>query len=160
MVGGLRRLLVTSRTSSWVVPPPKAVFFRGAPGVKRSGRLHCSSAERAVGTSQRKVSNVNRVRRRIRRDRLLRSRVGAWQSRSLRSTTPPQDGRKVGGVPKALSVSTSTDTPKSRSLRVGGPVGKGWGLQPEREQGPSTLWDVNNIVTLIYSKEREDGSTH
>ena len=50
------------------------------------------------------------------------------------------DGRKVGGGPKALSVSTSTDTPKSWSLRVGGPVGKGWGLQPEREQGP--LWSL------------------
>ena len=24
----------------------------------------------------------------------------------------------------------------------------------------STLWDVNNIVTLIYSNGREDGSTH
>ena len=28
VVGGLRRLLVTSRTSSWVVPPPKVVFYR------------------------------------------------------------------------------------------------------------------------------------
>ena len=30
VVGGLRRLLVTSRTSSWVVPPPKVVFYRDA----------------------------------------------------------------------------------------------------------------------------------
>ena len=29
VVGGPRRLLVTSRTSSWVVPPPKVVFYRG-----------------------------------------------------------------------------------------------------------------------------------
>ena len=28
VVGGPRRLLVTSRTSSWVVPPPKVVFYR------------------------------------------------------------------------------------------------------------------------------------
>ena len=32
MAGGLRRLLATSRTSPWVVPPPKVVFYRGAPG--------------------------------------------------------------------------------------------------------------------------------
>ena len=131
-------MLVTSRTSSWVVPPPKVVFYKDAPECLRSERLYCSSTEGSLGTSQRGV--VNRVRRGIPRDRLrmLRSRSGAWKSRSSRSTTrtPSQDGRKVGGGPKALSVSTSTDTPKSWSLRVGGPVGKGWGLQPEREQGP------------------------
>ena len=30
VVGGLRGLLVTSRTSSWVVPPPKVVFYTDA----------------------------------------------------------------------------------------------------------------------------------
>ena len=30
--GGARRLLVTSRTSAWVVPPPKVVFYKEAPG--------------------------------------------------------------------------------------------------------------------------------
>ena len=104
VVGGSRRLLVISRTSSWVVPPPKVVFYKEAPGVKRSERLYCSSAERAVGTSQRRV--VDRVRRRIRRDRLLWSLMGAWTSRSSRSTTLPQVGRIVGGSRKAPSVST------------------------------------------------------
>ena len=97
VVGGVRRLLVTSRTSSWVVPPPKVIFYKEAPGVNRPERLYCSSTERAVGTSQRRV--FDRVGRRIRRDRLLWSRMGAWQSRSSRSTTPSQDGRKVGGGP-------------------------------------------------------------
>ena len=38
VVGRLRRLLATSRTSSWVVPPPKVVFYRprGAPEAERS----------------------------------------------------------------------------------------------------------------------------
>ena len=102
--GGARRLLVTSRTSPWAVPPPKVVFCKDAPGDTRSERLYCSSAERAVGTSQRRV--FDRVRRRIRRDRLLRSLMGAWTSRSSRSTTPSQVGRNVGGSRKAPSVST------------------------------------------------------
>ena len=69
-----------------------------------SPRLYCSSAERAVGTSQRRV--FNRVRRRTRRDGLLWSRLGACRSRSSRSTTPSQEERKVGGGPKA-SISSS-----------------------------------------------------
>ena len=42
------------------------------------------------------------------RDKLLRSRMGAWKSRSSAS----QGGRNVGGGPKAPSVSTSADIPK------------------------------------------------
>ena len=134
VAGGLWRLLVTSRTSSWVVPPLKVVFFRDAPGAKLSERLYCSSADWVIGTSQRGVFSW--VRRRIRRDRLLRSRLGVWRSRSSRPTTPSQEERNVGPGPNAPSVSKSADTPESWSLQVGGPVGKGWGLQSEREQGP------------------------
>ena len=104
VVGGLRRLLVTSMTSSWVVPPPKVVFFRDAPGAEHPERLYFSSAEWEIGSSQRGV--FNRVWRRIRRDRLLRSRLGAWRKRSSWSTTPSQEGRNVGGSRKAPSVST------------------------------------------------------
>ena len=65
-----------------------------------------------------------------------------WSSGSSRSTTPSQVGAKWESgfeepgaclrlVPRRLS--------KSKSLRVGGLglVDKGWGLQPEREQGRS-----------------------
>ena len=146
------RLLVTSRTPSWVVPPANVVFFRDAPGAERSERLYCSSAAWAIGTSQRGVFNRvrRRIRRRIRRDRLrmLRSRLGAWRSRSSRPTTPPQEERNVGGGPNAPGVSKSADTPESWGLRVGGPLGKGWGLQPEREQGPlRTLVEVRQHHT-------------
>ena len=102
-------MLVTSRTSSWVVPPPKVVFYKDAPECLRSERLYFSSAEGSLGTSQRGV--IDRVRRRIPRDRLLRSRLGASQSRSSRSTTPSQEERNVAGGPKAPSVSTSADYP-------------------------------------------------
>ena len=44
-------MLATSRTSSWVVPPPKVAFYREAPEAERSERLQCASAEWAVGTS-------------------------------------------------------------------------------------------------------------
>ena len=79
--------------------------------------------------------SLHRVRWRIRRDRLFRSRMGARRSRSWRKTTPPQDGRNVGGSRKALSVSTLSHI-QDKSLRVGGLVDEGWGLQPEREQCP------------------------
>ena len=57
VVRGLRRLLVTSRTSSWVVPPPKVVFYKDAPECLRSERLYCSSA-RARGTGAGRRRNV------------------------------------------------------------------------------------------------------
>ena len=81
----------------------------------------------------------NRVRRKTPRGRLLRSRLGAWRSRSSRSTTPPQGAHKVGGSRKAPSVSTWLII-QDKSLRVGDLVDSGWGLQPEREQGP--LWTL------------------
>ena len=99
VVEGLRRLLITSRASSWVVPPPKVVFFRDAPGAEHPERLYCSSAGWAIGSSQRGV--FNRVRRRIRRDRLLRLRLGAWRTRSSRSTTPSQEGGQCGNSESA-----------------------------------------------------------
>jgi hypothetical protein len=43
--------------------------------------------------------------------------------------------RNVGGSRKAPSVSTLSPI-QDKSLRVGGLVDEGWGLQPEREQGP------------------------
>ena len=101
VVGGLRRLLVTSRTSSWVVPPPKVVFYKDAPECLRSERLYCSSAEGSLGTSQRGV--FDRVRRRIPRDRLLRSRSGASQSGSSRSTTPSRRSATWEAVGKRLA---------------------------------------------------------
>ena len=53
VAGRPRRLLVTSRTSAWVVPPPKVVFYREAPEAERSKKLQCACAEWAAGTSQR-----------------------------------------------------------------------------------------------------------
>ena len=52
-------------------------------------------------TSQRGA--LNRVRRRVRRDRLLRSSSGAWQSGSSRSTTPSRMGAKWEAVGKRLA---------------------------------------------------------
>ena len=57
------------------------------------------------------------------------------------------DGRKVGGSRKAPSVSTLSPI-QDKSLRVGGLVDEGWGLQPEREQGPlRTLEGPRQLAT-------------
>ena len=55
--------------------------------------------------------------------------------------------RKVGGSRKAPSVSTLSHI-QDKILRVGGLVDEGWGLQPEREQGPlRTLEGLQQLVT-------------
>ena len=57
--------------------------------------------------------------------------------------------RNVGGSRKAPSVSTLSPI-QDKSLQVGGldNVDEGWGLQPEREQGP--LW------TLVVVRQHRD----
>ena len=58
----------------------------------------------------------------------------AHRNRELAVYHAVADGRKVGGSRKAPSVSTLSPI-QDKSLRVGGLVDEGWGLQPEREQG-------------------------
>ena len=129
VVGRPRRLLVTSRTWSWVGPPPKVAmaFYREAPEDERAERLYCSSAAWADGTFQRVpltgfgggCSATGYFGRggahgnRGARGRPRRRRMGATQEAV---------GKRLSWILCRLS--------ESKSLRVGGLVDTGWGLQP------------------------------
>ena len=133
VVRGLRGLLVTSRTLSWMVPYPEVVFYKEGSG-ERSACCTWRARKWDVGSSPCGV--FNRVRRRIRHGRLLRSRMGAWISRGSRPTTPPQDGCNVGGSRKAPGVSTAS----------GWSSGERMGLAALGEQGP--LWLAGNRLFI------------
>ena len=133
MVGGLRRLLVTSRTSSWVVPPPKVVFYKEAPGAYAA--KGCIARARSVLPERpSETSFPEDVARQAASFAIWRVAIG-----ELAVDHAVADGRKVGGSRKAPSVSTWPSIP-DKSLRVGGLVDAGWGLQLEGEQGP--LWTL------------------
>ena len=61
------------------------------------------------------------------------------------------EGHNVGGFRKAHSVST-WPTIQDESLRVGGLVDIGWGLQLEGEQGP--LWTLVGVRQLVTAAGR------
>ena len=61
------------------------------------------------------------------------------------------EGRNVGGFRKVHSVST-WPTIQDESLRVGGLVDTGWGLQLEGEQGP--LWTLVGVRQLVTAAGR------
>ena len=75
---------------------------RGCIAQARNGQSGLPSVYVRAESSTRFRGGIGRVQR----GRPLRSRMGAWKSRSSRSTTPPWQGRNVGGSRKAPSVST------------------------------------------------------
>ena len=64
-------------------------------------------------------------------------------------------GHKVGGSRKAPRVGALSPI-EDKSLRVGGLMDEGWGLQPEREQGPlKTLEGLRQHTTTIGGKQEQ-----
>ena len=142
VVGGLRRLLVTSRTSSWVVPPPKVVFFSDAPGADAPNG--CIARARS-GHSERpsEPSFPEDLARQAASFAFGRMEIGG-----LAVYHAAADGRKAGGSRKAPSVSTWPTIP-DKSLQVGGLVDTGWGLQPRRSKDPcGHSWMSDSLIPL------------
>ena len=75
----------------------------------------------------------------------------AHEDQGARGSPRRRGGRNVGGLRKAHSVST-WPTIQDESLRVGGLVDIGWGLQLEGEQGP--LWTLVGVRQLVTAAGR------
>ena len=144
VVGRPQWLLVTSRTSSWVLPPPKVVFFREAPEAERAERLYCSSTAWADGTSQRRFST------RFSGGCGATGRFSHGRARGDQGARGRPRRRRMGAMWEALGKHIARvlcRISKSKSLRVGGLVDGGQGLQPEREQGlPRTPEGLRQLV--------------
>ena len=100
VVGELRRLLVTSRTSSWVVPPPKVVFYKEAQGAYAV--KGCIARARSVLSERPSESSFPEdTARQAASFAIWRVAIG-----ELAVDHTVADGRNVGGSRKAPSVST------------------------------------------------------
>ena len=135
-------MLVTSRTSSWVVQPPNLVFYKDALKYAPKGRI--ARAQRVLSRRPSAESSTGFG--------------GGFDATGWFVCVRAHRNRGARGLPRRRGWAQSgrQSHVQDKSLRVGGFVDEGWGLQPERKQGPlRTLKGLQQHTTAIGEKQEQ-----